>query len=160
MASSSQRPGHTDLYALFAVFLTLAWFLSIAAAINILFGLFLDINKDTNALSNTAFAVLGLIATALFNYAAALEANDPDRREVIQRGETFFFSATIFAAASLLKYAAIEGIRNPPGKVFPSELLAWMSAGCFGSATVIAYYGLTMLCFLLLRRRFNGQANP
>ncbi len=114
-----------------------------------------NLDQDTTAITNTAFAICASLASVSFGYARALNADDKSREAIVHAGERLFHAALLLLVASLIKYAALRALASDAATASLSQglrLLGFISALLFIRSLFFALTGIQQLTILLWSR--------
>lgn len=116
-----------------------------------------NLDQDTTAITNTAFAICASLASVSFGYARALNADDKSRESIVHAGERLFHAALLLLVASLIKYAALSALASDAATATASlsqglRLLGFISALLFIRSLFFALTGIQQLTTLLWSR--------
>ena len=124
----------------------------------IVFSLF-DPSRDTNALTNIGFALIGAISAICFSYARAIEnGNEKLVRQVVHAGELAFFSAIFFLLGSTFKYTYLNMLKPKSPSAVNSILQQVFLYGSlfFYMISFVQLLKSTLVTTLILRKRLEN----
>jgi hypothetical protein len=127
----------------------------LSSGVAIVIGIFVDLIRDTTALSNGAFAAASALAFLSFGLAQVMATDhDEDKRDgvgIIRGGELNFLSAFILLMASMIKYAALNPAlagQQDSGQSFQT-VFCGISAGAFTVGIILSCIG-SVVTYLIL----------
>jgi len=131
----------------------------IALIIGITYGyqVFINLKKDTTAITNTAFVILATLAALSFTFSRAVRKHDEIEDRLLYSGERFLHSALFNLQASLIKYIVL--IIRPPNiaagnllEIIIVDFLGFIVGMIFIQAIYAAHTGIIVLNKILWKR--------
>jgi hypothetical protein len=118
--------------------------------------LFFDLQKDTNALSNTVLAFIAGLAVLAFTYAQTVNDDLPSRRRLLIAGEIFVGAALLLVFATVFKYTLVEmkwdGLKDEATAQTYKEVLSGAASFFFIVSALAAHVGAGMVLTTILYR--------